>query len=409
MLSTIKTFAPDCDVLAFGSRYSWTAKDTSDLDLAFIGNEKLGLAKRTKIEMAFEATDLPYRVDVVDYNSVSNSFRNIIDSGNEIIHRKSRASEKWRKVRLGDICKTNHQTYSLSEKWPFVNYLDTGNIKENRIGEIQHIVVGREALPSRARRKITVGDILYSTVRPNQRHYGIVKDILPNMLVSTGFAVITPNKAVVDGDFLYYYLAQNHIVDNLHAIGEQSVSAYPSIRPSEIENLELLLPPLEEQIKIGRTLRALDDKIENNTKMNRILEEMTITLFGSWYVDFEPWGGVMPEEWRKGTVSDLGEIIGGSTPSRAKPDITPNAVLRGLLPKICPSIRASSLTTEQTISRNSGFGIAAHGSCHEEPCFLVLGHLSATSLLQLVKSAPIKALNLLFHKKASAQLLFTAS
>lgn len=179
--------------------------------------------------------------------------------------------QDWTPTRIGDICKTNQQTYSVAEKWPFVNYLDTGNITENRVSEVQHLVTGRDTLPSRARRKVAVDDILYSTVRPNQRHYGIIKEVLPNMLVSTGFVVIATDKTVADSDFLYYYLSQNYIVDSLHAIGEQSVSAYPSIKPSDIEGLELMLPPLSEQIEIGHTLRVLDDKIANNTKINHHL------------------------------------------------------------------------------------------------------------------------------------------
>jgi len=186
-------------------------------------------------------------------------------------------SQDRKLTRIGDVCKTNQQTYSVSEKWPFVNYLDTGNITKNRVSEIQHLVTGQDTLPSRARRKVTVDDILYSTVRPNQRHYGIVKEVLPNMLVSTGFVVITVDKAVADSDFLYYYLTQNDIVDGLHAIGEQSVSAYPSIKPSDIESLEMMLPPLEEQREIGHILRVLDDKIANNTAINHHLASMSAT------------------------------------------------------------------------------------------------------------------------------------
>ena len=183
-------------------------------------------------------------------------------------------SQDWKTTRVSDICKTNPNTYSVSEKWSYVNYLDTGSITENSVSEIQHLVIGRDTLPSRARRKVVVDDILYSTVRPNQRHYGIVKDVVPNMLVSTGFAVIRVDKAKADADYLYYYLTQNAIVDGLHAIGEQSVSAYPSIKPSDIESLELILPSLPEQVEIGRTLKALDDKIANNTKINHHLEHL---------------------------------------------------------------------------------------------------------------------------------------
>ena len=187
----------------------------------------------------------------------------------------------WTPTRIGNICKTNHRTYSIAEKWPFVNYLDTGNITENRLGDIQHINVGQDILPSRARRKVAAGDIIYSTVRPNQRHYGIVRDVLPNMLVSTGFTVITVDKEKADSDFLYYYLTQSNIVDSLHAIGEQSVSAYPSIKPSDIESIELELPPLPEQVEIGITLRALDEKIANNTKINHHLASFSPTTDNS--------------------------------------------------------------------------------------------------------------------------------
>ena len=220
----------------------------------------------------------------------------------------------WDHKRIGDICKTNQQTYALSEKWSFVNYLDTGNITENRIDEIQHIIIGQDPLPSRARRKVAVDDIIYSTVRPNQRHYGIVKEVMPNMLVSTGFTVISVDKAVADSDFVYYYLMQYDVVNGLHAIGEQSVSAYPSIKPSDIEGLELLLPPLSEQIEIGRTLRALDDKIANNAKINHHLEQMAQAIFKSWFVDFEPFGGIMPDDWREGTLAEIATVTMGQSP-----------------------------------------------------------------------------------------------
>ncbi len=193
--------------------------------------------------------------------------------------------KNWTLARIGDISKTNLRTYSLSEKWPYVNYLDTGNVTENRIDQIQRLAMGEDPLPSRARRKVEVGDIIYSTVRPNQRHYGIIKEVLPNMLVSTGFAVISPNIEKVDPDFLYYFLTRNEIVESLHAIGEQSVSAYPSIRPSDIENLEIALPPLPEQIEIGRTLRALDEKIAINTRINNHLEQIAQAIFKSWFVE----------------------------------------------------------------------------------------------------------------------------
>jgi predicted nucleotidyltransferase len=84
----VSKLAPDCDVLAFGSRYHMKAKKHSDLDLAFMGDKKLGLKRCFQLENAFAESDLPYRVDVLDYHILSPEFRAIIDSGNEIIYKK---------------------------------------------------------------------------------------------------------------------------------------------------------------------------------------------------------------------------------------------------------------------------------------------------------------------------------
>lgn len=213
--------------------------------------------------------------------------------------------DEWKKVKLGDICQTNLETYSLSEKWDFVNYLDTGSLTKNIVSEYQEIDLQNDKLPSRARRKISVNDILYSTVRPNQEHYGIVKEVVPNMLVSTGFTVISVNQELADSDFIYYCLTQREVIEHLQAIGEQSTSAYPSIKPTDIENLELFLPSLNEQREIASVLRALDDKIENNRKINHHLEKMAQAIFKSWFIDFEPFGGVKPFDWQEGVFSEI--------------------------------------------------------------------------------------------------------
>lgn len=102
-------------------------------------------------------------------------------------------NEEWIECKLGDICKTNQKSYSTNDNWDFVNYLDTGNITENKISEIQHIDLTTSDLPSRAKRKVSENSIIYSTVRPNQKHFGIIKSQPQNFLVSTGFAVLDVN------------------------------------------------------------------------------------------------------------------------------------------------------------------------------------------------------------------------
>ena len=171
-------------------------------------------------------------------------------------------------MRLGDCCKTNLHTYSDKEKWSLIRYLDTGSITEGRKDEIQTLYPGVDKIPSRARRKASVGDILFSTVRPNQKHYGIIEAGTENLLVSTGFTVVTVDTTIAYPYFIYYYLTQSSVIESLQAIAEQSTSTYPSIKPSDIEDIELDLPELETQKKIGSTLRMLDRKIALNEEIN---------------------------------------------------------------------------------------------------------------------------------------------
>lgn len=222
--------------------------------------------------------------------------------------------EEWKEYKLGDICKSNINSYSEKDNWSFVNYLDTGNITENKISDIQFIDLSSESLPSRARRKVQLNDIIYSTVRPNQKHFGIIKNKPENFLVSTGFAVLHTNKTIANPNFIFYNLIQNENTESLHAIAEQTTSAYPAIKPSDIENLSIKVPPLPTQQKIAAILSSLDDKIELNNKINTNLEQQAQALFKNWFVDFEPFGGKMPEEWKMGKLSDIADITMGQSP-----------------------------------------------------------------------------------------------
>jgi type I restriction enzyme, S subunit len=74
----LQNCVPQREVWAFGSRAKWTAKPYSDLDLAIIGNEPLPLDVQASLSDAFADSDLPWRVDVVDWATTSESFRRII-------------------------------------------------------------------------------------------------------------------------------------------------------------------------------------------------------------------------------------------------------------------------------------------------------------------------------------------
>ena len=237
-----------------------------------------------------------------------------------------------KKIKLGDICKINLNSYSVAnDNYKFVNYLDTSNITQNEIAAIQKINLESEILPSRAKRKVKTDSIIYSTVRPNQKHFGIIKSQPKNFLVSTGFAVIDVIPEKIDANFLFYQLSQEKIIQHLQSIAEQSMTSYPAIRPDDLKNLEIDLPPLEVQKQIGNFLYSLDQKISINKKINATLEEMAKTIYDYYFVQFDfpdengkPYkssGGKMifspelqreiPEGWQVGKIGDLAEMQAG--------------------------------------------------------------------------------------------------
>lgn len=127
----------------------------------------------------------------------------------------SKSTGDYELLPLSDIASINPDTYSPKEAWKYVNYLDTSSITEGCIAEIQHITPSSEKLPSRARRKIAPNDIVFSTVRPNQRHYGIISEPLPNMLGSTGFAVIRSKNPLVCNELIYLCLTENEFIEKM--------------------------------------------------------------------------------------------------------------------------------------------------------------------------------------------------
>ena len=289
LLALLAKHLPDTTAWVYGSRVQWTARPQSDLDmLVFASPSQNGQV--SALREALEESNLPFRVDLFVWDNVPDQFRKQIEAEHMVLVEKedSIVNSAWHTTTLGDCVLINDSTYSLKEEWSFVNYLDTGNITENQISEIQHLVVGIDKIPSRASRKAQQGDIVYSMVRPNQKHFGLLKKLPENFLASTGFSLIRGKDSFARTDFVYWFLAQDHIVEQLQTIAEHSTSTYPSIKPSDIEGLSLDLPPLHEQRAIAHILGTLDDKIELNRRMNETLEAMARALFKSWFVDFDP-------------------------------------------------------------------------------------------------------------------------
>lgn len=128
---------------------------------------------------------------------------------------------------------------------------------------------------------------------------------------STEFLVFRAKKGISDPNFIYYLIISELV--RIPAIKSMvGSSGRQRVQTSVLENLEIDLPDLETQKKIAKVLSALDDKIELNNQINKNLEEQAQALYKSWFVDFEPFGGVVPADWAQADIYSLAEVIYGA-------------------------------------------------------------------------------------------------
>ena len=133
-------------------------------------------------------------------------------------------------------------------------------------------------------------------------------------------------KENTDEDFLYYLITSP-------AVREPAIksmvgsSGRQRVQTDVVENLEIPIPSYEEQKLIGGILRSIDDKILLNTQINENLEQQAAAYFyHQFIVNADP-------SWKEGTISDLGTVIGGSTPSKSKPEYYTDNGIAWITPK----------------------------------------------------------------------------
>ena len=134
------------------------------------------------------------------------------------------------------------------------------------------------------------------------------------------FNSIIPNDEN-DADYIYYLMT---IVGKQLNYLSKTSTAVPIINKSTFSNFRVKLPSKIVQHRIASILSSLDDKIEVNRKINENLEQQAQALFKSWFVDFEPFKngefveselGMIPKGWRVGSLSEIADIIMGTSPS----------------------------------------------------------------------------------------------
>lgn len=287
-------------VRVFGSRAKWTAKTHSDLDLVVKGKGPLPRSVLSDVAEAFSESDLPFRVDVVDWHSVAPSFQNVIDRDGKTLG--------WPLVTLGEVASqiTVGHVGSMANEYvaagiPFLRSL---NIEPYRIS-LQDLKFISPEFHKRLRKSaLKPGDVvIIRTGKPG------VCSVIPDWLTDANCSdlVIVRCGDDIHPRYLAYWvnsLAAHHIGSNLVGAVQQHFNV------ASARQMPISLPPRDEQDRILSVLATMDDKIELNRLMNATLERQAQAVFRDWFVDFGP------VRRKQAGEADPVAIMGGLTPDR---------------------------------------------------------------------------------------------
>ena len=202
----------------------------------------------------------------------------------------------------------NRKTYNLSDICRFVtnrtcnieNYISTENMLPNKGG-----ITSPSNIPCGSAIAYQLGDVLISNIRP---YFQKIWQANCDGACSADVLCIRANEKA-NSKYLYYLLSQQKFFD--YVMSGAKGCKMPRGDKSQIMQWQISLPPLAEQKRIADILSAIDDKIELNRRINANLEQQAQALYKSWFVDFEPFGGKMPEDWKEGTLGEIAEFRRG--------------------------------------------------------------------------------------------------
>ena len=224
---------------------------------------------------------------------------------------------------VGEVCSSISDTYR--EKKNMVTLINTSDVLEGRV--LNHERVPNSNLKGQFKKTFQRDDILYSEIRPQNRRFAYVDFSPKDYIASTKLMVIRAKKDVVSPKYLYYFLKNSSTVAELQLLAETRSGTFPQITFSEVANLTIPVPSLAVQEVIVQTMQCLEDKITCNEQINDNLEQQAQSYFQELFVDnADP-------EWDIGTISDLGTVVGGSTPSKAKPEYYTESGIAWITPK----------------------------------------------------------------------------
>jgi type I restriction enzyme S subunit len=174
--------------------------------------------------------------------------------------------EGWEKKKIEHVAVVNQSSLNNSFDGE-IEYVDIASVTTGQINETTAYEF-RDA-PSRARRIVKHGDIIWSCVRPNRKSHAIIWKPLENLIVSTGFAVLTP--LTVPTSYLYYFTTTDEFVGYLH--NRAGGVAYPAVKSSDFEDANILIPPETLLKEFNEFVTPIIDQMHELRSMNYKLRQ----------------------------------------------------------------------------------------------------------------------------------------
>jgi len=181
---------------------------------------------------------------------------------------------EWEVTSLSNVViKAKQSNPKKTPDWHF-KYIDVSGINRDSLYiEETRDYIGEKA-PSRARKKIKAGDVLFATVRPYLKRLSIVPESLDGQICSTAFCVIRANRQVAEPYYLFYAAADDRFVGRISE--KQRGSSYPAVTDKNVLSENIALPPLPEQKKIASVLSMVQqarEKTEGAIAALRVLKK----------------------------------------------------------------------------------------------------------------------------------------
>ena len=311
--SILRDHVPDARVWVFGSRAKWTTRESSDLDLALDLGRAMTLSEEAALRSAFEESDLPYKVDIVDRQTATPSFQAVIDRDGVALPLPA-----FPVSTLGDRVGGQKRIIGgpFGSNLTAADYRTVGVpvIRGSNMEQDGRWIGGEFAFVSEEKASTDLrsntarqGDIIV-TQRGTMGQVSIIRDDDSNekFVISQSQMAISVDENCACRDFVYYYLRSPQFAEYL----TQSIiqTGVPHINLGILRQAPTSWPSRDVQEVIAGQLSILDDKIELNRRMNATLERQAQAVFRDWFVDFGP------VRRKQAGEADPVAIMGGLTP-----------------------------------------------------------------------------------------------